>query len=421
VRITTETRVGIFVLTTLILSCYLIFYSGMFRIDHGNYAHYTILFQDCSGLEKKADVKIAGVKVGWVEKIELTDEHTAKAHIMIKKKYELCVDSYGTIRQETILGSKYLDLFPGSLCSEKMNEKNNICLPGKQCPSIDQMLNKLNSLAESIDTIIEIFNKDITTAAATINRVGTTMEDTVHQAECCFNTLQAVCTNITDGKGTLGKLMTDDKMYHQTTNVISTVDSCISQFSNTAVMVDSHGEYMFPKVNKKKYNGIEESKWYLNTRIYPINDYFFDLQIVRTERGKVSRKQLLNQTEDHYSITNVTTRTFNAYKFGFQVGTVYQNAAFRFGILESSFGFGIDLLAHLYQDKVQMLTSFEAFGFQKSDRIGDSRPYLRWLSRLFILDHFYIACGANDFISKENAQLFIGAGVRFSNEGLTYF
>ena len=52
---------------------------GVFRFDRGNYYAYTIGFNDISGLVRKAEVKIAGVKVGWVEDIILQPEAYQKA------------------------------------------------------------------------------------------------------------------------------------------------------------------------------------------------------------------------------------------------------------------------------------------------------------------------------------------------------
>jgi len=64
---------------------------GAFRFDRAQYNKYVMYFEDISGLSRKADVKIAGVKVGWVEKINLIPDHDikAEAEVMIFKDYTL--------------------------------------------------------------------------------------------------------------------------------------------------------------------------------------------------------------------------------------------------------------------------------------------------------------------------------------------
>jgi phospholipid/cholesterol/gamma-HCH transport system substrate-binding protein len=81
------------------------FFLGVFRFDRIRYNHYIVYFDDVSGLEKKADVKIAGVKVGWVEKIDLipNDHFQARADVMVSKNYQLHQDAYAVVRQEGVI------------------------------------------------------------------------------------------------------------------------------------------------------------------------------------------------------------------------------------------------------------------------------------------------------------------------------
>ncbi|HEB41866.1 MAG TPA: MCE family protein, partial [Candidatus Dependentiae bacterium] len=86
-----ETRVGIFVLAALGVFIYMGFKIGAFRFDRAKYNKYIMYFEDISGLSRKADVKIAGVRIGWVEKINLVPNHDlrAEAEVMILKSYTL--------------------------------------------------------------------------------------------------------------------------------------------------------------------------------------------------------------------------------------------------------------------------------------------------------------------------------------------
>src|SRR5437879_6102301 len=88
---------------------------GAFRFDRNNYHEYTLTFSDISGLSRKADVKIAGVKVGWIENIQLiaNGDMTVEAQVMILKNYTIYENAYAVARQEGILGAKYVELVPG--------------------------------------------------------------------------------------------------------------------------------------------------------------------------------------------------------------------------------------------------------------------------------------------------------------------
>lgn len=152
-EIRTETVVGIFVLCSMALAAYLIFMLGVFRPDRFSYQRHSIYFYDVSGLEKKADVKISGVKVGWVEHITLLDKqgYQARADIMVHMGHPIYTNARAMVRQETILGTKYLDLYPG----DSMLTLNNEGIYGRAPVSIDEILYSAQHIAFQV--------KDITT------------------------------------------------------------------------------------------------------------------------------------------------------------------------------------------------------------------------------------------------------------------
>ena len=86
--IKTEAKVGIFVLAAVAVFAYFALHLGFFRFALKNYNSYYLNFQDIAGLVKKSDVKIAGVKVGWVENIKLDEDH-ARVKVAVKNEYRL--------------------------------------------------------------------------------------------------------------------------------------------------------------------------------------------------------------------------------------------------------------------------------------------------------------------------------------------
>ena len=66
-----ETHVGLFILVAVGIFLYLSINIRAIRFDKDQYNTYKAYFDDTSGLNVKAPVKIAGVDVGWVEEIKL--------------------------------------------------------------------------------------------------------------------------------------------------------------------------------------------------------------------------------------------------------------------------------------------------------------------------------------------------------------
>ncbi len=72
-------------------------------------------FDDISGLNVHAPVRIAGVKIGVVESIELLPKsYQAKVTLVIDTRFKnLPVDTSVSVATEGLLGSKYLEVTPG--------------------------------------------------------------------------------------------------------------------------------------------------------------------------------------------------------------------------------------------------------------------------------------------------------------------
>jgi phospholipid/cholesterol/gamma-HCH transport system substrate-binding protein len=72
-------------------------------------------FGEATQLAQEADVRISGVPVGKVKKIELGDDGLSEATIEMDQKYApVRSDSRAILRQKTLLGETYVELTPGT-------------------------------------------------------------------------------------------------------------------------------------------------------------------------------------------------------------------------------------------------------------------------------------------------------------------
>lgn len=113
-------------------------------------------------------------------------------------------------------------------------------------------------------------------------------------------------------------------------------------------------------------------------------------------------------------------QTRNTIKFGFQIGKIYKDLAFRVGMFENFIGAAVDYELPTCSDKFRWVTSFEVFDFRGQDRINDRNPHFKWINRIFFLRNLYFDFGADDFISKHNANAFFGLGLRFCDDDIKY-
>src|SRR5437667_2608167 len=125
---------------------------GSFRFDRGRYNQYVVYFDDISGLTRKAEVKIAGVKVGWLESISLIKNHTmkVKADVMILKNYMLYEDAFATVRQDGLLGPKYIEIYSGDPLLRMLVAGDTLTRPSEEPVNIDKLLHDFEGIASNV-------------------------------------------------------------------------------------------------------------------------------------------------------------------------------------------------------------------------------------------------------------------------------
>ena len=345
-QIRTETKVGIFVILAVCVFMFMTLGIGALRLSSSGYSPYTVTFDDVSGLSKKAEVKIAGVKVGWVESIALTDTGKAQANILVSKKYALYDNAYAIVRQEGLIGTKYLELIPGDPMLPQLPSGQELARPGREAVSVDELLFKFKNIANHVeqvtDSIKEAFTgqekadqlksmvENLSNASAKIERLASsldhtfvdkeetlkqivdniasftqtlkddlpTLKDTVtssadslskaaEEAREGFSSITSVTQKLDEGRGLLGKLINEDDMYRDIKTAVSGLKNYLTKFDSFGIIFDAHSENMQRPVDQYKFT---ESKGYLNVRIHTSNNFFYLAQVATSEKGFVSRK-----------------------------------------------------------------------------------------------------------------------------------
>jgi len=111
-RIDTELLVGLFMIVGITCLTYLSIKLGRMEIigDKG-YKLYAE-FSEIGGLKNGASVEIAGVEVGRVRNISLSD-YQAKIELQINSGVKIQEDSIAAVKTKGLFGEKYIQISPG--------------------------------------------------------------------------------------------------------------------------------------------------------------------------------------------------------------------------------------------------------------------------------------------------------------------
>ncbi len=112
-RFDVEVAVGLFVVAGILCMAYLAVKLGKLEIVGGDYIPVSAVFSSVTGLRPGASVEIAGVDVGKVDSISLSEDQ-ALVRMKIRKGVRLQDDSIASIRTRGLIGDQYVSISPGA-------------------------------------------------------------------------------------------------------------------------------------------------------------------------------------------------------------------------------------------------------------------------------------------------------------------
>ena len=481
--VSSEAKVGLFVLVGLIILGYMSFQVGKqtFGLKRG----YTldVVFDNAAGLDRDASVQIAGVEVGRVESISLK-EGKALVRLNIGANVKLEKDAIASIKTHGILGDKYVEIYPGTRGAAYLAPGEQISRTERQT-DIDRMLNQLSLIADDVRGVTSSLNRVLAGQAGeeaissilantrdltrnlnnvivsneaalraalentrqltgNLNRVVTQNDEKIGQVmdslkaassamEKTFATLNEITGGVNRGEGTLGKLVKDsataDKLnktlasLQEVTEKINEGRGSIGKLVNDDETVRNLNEGL---TGLNRYvNKAEQFRTFLSYR----GEYLFD-----KSDAKSFLELRIQPKEDKFYILGVVSdprgrRTTKDITTG---GVTTRTEEWdRDGLLFNA------QIAKRYRDVVLRGGLLESTGgvgvdyLTLNDKLelsfeafgfgNDRRAHLKAGAEYQLFKHIYLSAGWDDFVSdQDNRSIYGGFSIRFEDDDLKY-
>ncbi len=204
--IATETKVGIFVILGIIVLAYFTVRVGKIAVREEGYQISTYL-DSAAGLDKNSPVRIAGVEVGKVVSIALSDSK-AKVTVFIRRNVRIPVGSKVYVKSAGLLGEKYVEIVPGP--GPGVIKANGVIEEGGPAVDVDRVLTQLSSIGEDIKSVTHSLSVTLGGPQGEQN-----IQEIVTRAKETVTNLEKITQTIDKGEGTLGKLVKDDQIYKE--------------------------------------------------------------------------------------------------------------------------------------------------------------------------------------------------------------
>lgn len=472
-------KVGLFALVALLVLGALVLQIEDVNLFGGPEGSVVAVFDSVAGLDDKATVRIAGVRVGRVDGIGLEDRQ-ARVRLALETPVGLTEGTFARIANLGLLGEKYIELEPGPEGAPLLPD--GAVIPGVTPPTFDDALAKLNDLGENLGGIgsdgsigrlianLEGVSADIrdlvranrgqvdATMANVASLTGTLARDmpaisaqvaavlermdrTLAQLDVAVGEsrpdLQATASNLrrlTDdartsvdnlnevtgrlarGEGTLGKLLTSEEAHDELVGALQSVEAGVESLSGALGGIQK----IELELGLESYylQDVEESRSAFTLDVDPQSGKLYRVAVVDAPFGKEDRR-VQRETITQPDGTMETTVTETVTRENDPVFSALFGYPFESGPRVWAglieSSGGVQVEYPLLDRRVWL--SLEAFEFDRED---DLEPHLRLSTTYRLNDNLYLRAGYDDFLADERNSLFLGGGIRWRDDQLKY-
>jgi phospholipid/cholesterol/gamma-HCH transport system substrate-binding protein len=221
-----ESKLGMFFVLAIIFILLILEFLGGFAFFQRGF-HVRAMFQTVHELKVGDPVKMAGVTIGGVTKIILTNS-MAEVTMNLNRASDVKTDTKARISFAGLMAQDYVSLDFGSPDAPHATE--GIILQSVEQPDLQLLMTKLDNVATGVENLTRSFSGE-----KIDNLLGPFtdfLKDNQTNLTATIANIKTVSDRIRDGQGTVGKLINEDTLY-------VTAQNSISNLQHTAADIDS--------------------------------------------------------------------------------------------------------------------------------------------------------------------------------------
>ena len=346
-----QLRVGIFVLIAIAVLVFLVLNASGDINPFSRKLRLKARFADANGLRDGSEVRLAGVRVGKVDRIVLLDASAApgaprvEAQMLIDGTIDgqpanqrIRTDSQAQQGSPSLLGNEMLtNITPGSSVGQPIQD--NAILPSSSSNTVNDfatsgtdLAQRLSKLSDEISGIV----KDVKDGKGTVgrlfsdealyNNLNATIretEDVMRQVRsgdgsagrfindpALYNNaneiaiqFRAIAEDIRAGRGTAGKFITDDELYNRINRTADRLDKSVDQINSMIAEINAgHGTLGKLIRDEQIYNDARAAIARFNTTAERIDNL-----VAAAQRGEGTVGKLLNDDSLYSNVNQLSS------------------------------------------------------------------------------------------------------------------
>ncbi|BCD67678.1 MlaD family protein [Nitratiruptor sp. YY09-18] len=473
----TEAKVGLFVALGLILLFLLSTQVNKFsQFGKKGYVIYALL-DDANGLEKNAKVKIKGVDVGYVKDLGLQGKKV-KAKLFIYKGVKIPKDSIVTLQQESLLGTKFLSIEPGS--SQEYVVAGGVLTRQEEFASFAQTSTTINAAAKEFQSFIKDLRKaiagesgeDLKISIENLRTITQDLKQVIEQNEKNINasieSIKQMGIELQNAGKKFGRM--SDKFAYTADIINKKLPQILQRVDLLSQDLHASGKNLneklptildkFTRIEDDLEDIIQENKKPLKKTFVAASEFFdnggksfkkLDKYLTSIGQSKIDvHFKSLYMSDDAYSknsfginyipspnkyymldvvsMDDYSRRDKNGnfvppskhedstYYVSAQYARRYGDLRFRVGLIESTGGVGVDY--YLLHDRGKL--SMDLYDFNAVNDVRGDNPHLTFLYRQRFLKHLDTYVGVDNVLNSNARNYMFGLGMDFVDQDMKY-
>lgn len=238
---------------------------------------------------------------------------------------------------------------------------------------------RIKRIAEQVENIVAENRQDFKNTIKKAKEIAEKLDKLIDSA-------RNIIKDVEEGRGTVGKLLKDEKTAKKLESVISSLDETLSATRKWKTIMKYRGEVWVDGKASKHFFGI---------RLQPSHSKYYELNIESVPEW----------------IEEDTQVRGNDIKFSLYLALKWKILTLRGGVIESTGGLGIDL--DLFKDYI-------TFTVECYDFFRKTNPAVRAYLDFLLYKYIFVSTGADYLFDRisSNRRIFVGFGIRFTDEDL---
>jgi phospholipid/cholesterol/gamma-HCH transport system substrate-binding protein len=271
-------------------------------------------------------------------------------------------------------------------------------------PRLIRILDNVEAATEDVRSLLGNNREDLEQGIGEVDDTIASIHRASEELEDVLEDVHVVTDRTARGEGTIGRLTSDETLIDEVEGIAEGVNNLVGGIGRLRTILELRSEYNFLANTFKTYFSLE---------LEPREGRYFLIQLIDDPRGDedttttlVRRSPPIPGEPGTYQETRVTRS--DALRFTIMLAKQVRFATFRFGIMESSGGLGLDL--DFFEERLTIDTDIFDFG-------ANALPRIRTRVGFEIVSRFWVVAGLDDMANPDR-DVFLGLMLRFDDDDL---